>query len=122
MKAQNNIIALLMVALLISIFVAAHPTSTEQNVLPIIRAQQIELVDANGKIRVSLKIEEGGETVFRMMDSDQTIRVKIGASKEGSAFVLLNNETNPGIHALAKKEKTSFTITDQAGKKKEMIP
>jgi len=56
------------------------------------------------------------------MDEDQTIRVKLAGSKEGSGLVLFNNETNPGVHMLAKRDQTSFTIVDQSGKRKEMIP
>ena len=121
MKNQNNVVAVLLVVLVLSIFVAARPV-VDQNVLPIIWAQQFELVDKNGKIRFSIKIEEGGEAVLRMMDEDQTIRVKLGASKDGSGLLLLNDETNPGIHALAKKDRTLFTITDHAGNKKELTP
>jgi|SRR6478609_2980524 len=121
MKTQNTLNVLLAVALVIAIFVAARP-APDQNVLPIVRTQQFELVDKNGKVRASIKIEDSGETVFRLMDEDQTIRVKIGGSKEGSGLVMLNNETNPGVHVLAKKDKTSFTITDQKGNKKELIP
>lgn len=121
MKTQNNIIAFLLMALTISIFVSARPAS-DQTVLPIVRTQQFELVDKNGKVRASIKVEDSGETVFRLMDEDQTIRVKLAGSKEGSGLVLLNNETNPGVHMLAKKDRTSFTITDQSGKKKEILP
>ena len=53
----------------------------------------------------SLKIEEGGEIVFRMMDQQGTIQVKMGGDKEGSGLVLIDNETEPAVHIIAKKGK-----------------
>jgi hypothetical protein len=76
-------------------------------------------VDTNGKKRASIKIEPDGEIVFRMMDRSGTIRVKIGAGEDGSGLVLLDDQTNPGIHALAKKSSSSLTITGADGKKRE---
>jgi hypothetical protein len=79
-------------------------------------------VDEAGKVRASLKIEEGGETVFRIMDETGTIRVKIGGSKDGSGLVLLDDATNPGIHALAKTTGTTLSLVGKDGKKKQIEP
>lgn len=102
---------------------AAFLGNTGQEQAPsVIRAQKIELVDAAGKVRASLKIEESGETVFRLMDENGSIRVKLGASEDGSGLVLLDNETNPGIHALAKKQGITLTLSDGDGKKRLITP
>lgn len=82
-----------------------------------ISVREFELVDDKGKKRASIKVEESNEVVFRLRDQNGTIRVKLGADDKGSGLLLLDSETNPGIHALAKNG-ASFTITDKDGKKK----
>jgi hypothetical protein len=64
---------------------------------------------------------EDGETIFRLMDMDGTIRVKLGASKDGSGLVLLNDSTEVGIQALA-KEQGSFLKIEGGGKKMKIEP
>jgi hypothetical protein len=89
---------------------------------PIIRARSIELVDSKGQSRALLSVETNGETVFRLRDADGTIRVKLGASKDGSALVLLNDTTEVGIHASAKNSGTSVTLINKKGEKKIINP
>ena len=48
--------------------------------------------------------------VLRLRDAGGTIRVKLGASAEGSGLVLLDDATEPGIHMLAKRAGTSLTL------------
>jgi hypothetical protein len=83
-----------------------------------ISVREFELIDGQGKQRVSIKVEPEGEVVFRLRDKDEIIRVKMGASEDGSGIVLLDDNTNVGIHALAKKQGTSFTVLDKDGKKR----
>jgi hypothetical protein len=101
--------------------VSAFLNSTDQ-VQPVLRGQQLEIVDKTGKVRVSIKTEENDETVFRILDSSGTIRIKLGADSDGSGLVLLNDQTNPGIHALSKNTGTSLTLTGNDGKKVTIIP
>ena len=83
---------------------AAQPTAN------VVRAQAIELVDARGRVRAQLNVESNGEVVFRLRDSSGTIRVKLGASEEGSGLMLANEATEPGVHILAKRSATSLTV------------
>jgi hypothetical protein len=55
-------------------------------------------------------VESSGEVVFRLRDANGTIRVKVGASEEGSGLVLLDEATEPGIHMLANRGGTSLTV------------
>jgi hypothetical protein len=114
-SSKNLIIVLLGVALIV--LVASRPY--QQNTFDKITVQEFNLVDKKGTVRTSIVAYEDGEVVFRMMDDKGTIRVKLGASEDGSGLVLLDNNTNPGVHVLAKKEKTTFTVTGQDGKKRE---
>lgn len=111
----------MVLGLILVIFVIIQSGSVNEDVPAVIRAQRIELVDKNGKVRASLQVEDGTETVFRLMDESGSIRVKLAASRDGSGLVLLNDSTNVGIHVLAKKEST-FLKVQADGKEKKIIP
>jgi hypothetical protein len=90
-----------------------------QNNFDKISVREFELVDKDNKRRVSIKVEENGEVVFRMLDSKETIRVKLGAGEDGSGLVLLNDNTDPGVHMLSKKDGGKLTLLGKEGKKRE---
>jgi hypothetical protein len=74
-------------------------------------------------VRAQLSVEANGEAVFRMRDAKGTIRVKMGASEQGSALVLLNEATEPGVHILAKREGgTSLTLRAENGQQRIFTP
>ena len=70
----------------------------------------IELVDGRGSVRAQLRVEPAGEVVLRLRDQDGAIRVKLGASRTGSGLLLLNEATEPGVHARAGADETSVTV------------
>jgi len=115
MKPQSSSLIFLF-GLILILFVASRPY---QNTFDKITVREFEMLDQNGKKRASIKVELDGEVVFRMMDDTGTIRVKMGAGEDGSGLVLLDHHTNPGIHALATKKGSSFTVIGQDGKKRE---
>jgi hypothetical protein len=118
MNTKRFMIVLTAINLLCVIFVLSYGGSAlagpEKRVL---RGEAIELLDEQGKVRAQLDVEPGGEAVFRMRDANGTIRVKMGASEDGSALLLLNNETEPSVHMLAKSSGTTLTLTDREGKR-----
>lgn len=63
-------------------------------------------------------MESNGEFVFRLRDEKETLRVKIGASEEGSGLLLINNLTEPGVHILADQNGSSLTLTEESGAKR----
>lgn len=91
-----------------------------RNAPSVLRAQLIELVDEQGLTRAQFRVEPDGTAVFRMCDQQGNIRVKLGASEDGSGFVLLNDQTELGVHMLAKNTGTEVTLTEQ-GKEKRVI-
>lgn len=106
--------ALVMTLLLRTSSMATSAQAAQLRAEPtVVRAQTIELVDEQGHIRASLKVKPGGEVVFRMMDAKGTIRVKLGAAEDGSGLVLLDDRTEPGVHALAKRMGTSLTLAEK---------
>lgn len=115
MKAIPYTLHFLFVVALV-ILVAHRPEETRFDKISV---REFEMVDAQGVRRASIKVEEGGEVVFRMMDQQGTIRVKLGADSSGSGLVLLDNETEPTVHVLAKKDKPAITIRAK-GKSREL--
>jgi hypothetical protein len=76
----------------------------------VVRAQAIELVDGQGRQRAQIKVEPSGEVVFRLRDQEGQIRVKLGASRDGSGLLLLDDATEPGIQALAGADDTRIAV------------
>jgi hypothetical protein len=122
MKTQVSIISLVALNIVLLACMAAQPKPDgQQGVQSIVRARAIELVDDKGRIRGSLTVATNGEAVFRLRDADETIRVKLGASKEGSALLLLDDSTNPGLHVLA-RHGTTMTLINPDGRKRVVEP
>ena len=87
----------------------------------VLRARTIELVDARGQVRAQMKVERGGEVVFRLRDQDGAVRVKLGADRTGSGLLLLNEATEPGVQALAGADKTSLSL-QRGDQRNELVP
>jgi hypothetical protein len=123
MNVQRLVIALTAVNLILVLIVVAYGRSavlqTEGSVL---RAEAIELVDAQGQTRAQLNVEPDGEAVFRLLDEQGTIRVKVGASEDGSGLLLLDESTEPGVHILAQSRGTSLTLTGSDGQQQVIRP
>jgi hypothetical protein len=111
MKIQQVAVALLgaNLVLLLGVLLLGR-SAVAQAVSSVLRARAIELVDDRGLVRAQLDVEPDGEVVFRLRDANGTIRVKIGASEEGSGLVLLDGSTEPGIHMLATRTGPSLTL------------
>ena len=113
----NQILATLLAANVLLLGLTAARSSNAN--FDTVTVSEFKLVDTQNKERASIHVEDTGEVVFRLLGEDGTIRVKLGAGKDGSGFVFLDDETNPVIHGLAKKEGGKLTITDATGKKRE---
>ena len=102
--------------LILIIFIGARPAKENFDKITV---KEFEMVDENGKMRASIKAESNGEVVFRLKDKRGIIRVKMGASEDGSALVLLDKDTHPGVFVMAKRDTSSITITSKDGKRRE---
>ena len=94
-----------------------------------VRVRAFELVDERGRVRSRLNVEPGGDVVLRMMGENGTIRVKLGASEAGSGLVLMDEATEPAIHAIARRSATrdrptttGITVRDAAGRQQVVRP
>ena len=111
MKIKRMTAALVGVGLLLALGVLLGQSRAHADAVPsVLRAQKLELVDRGGVVRASLVTYDDGAVVFRLMDEKGTIRVKLGAGKDGSGLVLANEKTEPGLHLLATKKQTFVAI------------
>lgn len=76
-----------------------------------LRGRGLELVDASGRTRAQFDVEPSGDAVFRIRDAEGTIRVKLGAGPTGSALLLLDETTEPGVHLIARRAATDGSTT-----------
>src|SRR5262245_56939881 len=95
--------------LLVDLLLAGR-AAIAQAVSPLIRARAIELVDDRGTDCCPAQRGAGRRGCLRLRDATGTIRVKIGASEEGSGLVLLDEATEPGVHMIARRAGTSVTL------------
>jgi len=82
----------------------------------------LEVVDEHGRVRARLDVESSGEAVLRLLAQDGTIRVKLGAAKDGSGFALLNDATEPGVHILAQPNGSSLKLKNKDGRERTFTP
>lgn len=120
MKTGRFAIAITTIGVLLALGTLLHERPAAAQPAPnVLRAQAIELVDARGRVRAQLNVESNGEVVFRLRDSSGTIRVKLGASEDGSGLLLANEATEPGVHILATRKSTSLTV--KRGERSQVI-
>ena len=118
-------IAVALGALNLSILVGAAVqarTAGAQGGEDILRGSALELVDEGGKTRARIDVEPNGEVVFRLLDQEGTIRVKLGAGREGSGLLLANDATEPGVHILAKATGSSIKVVNKNGRERVIAP
>jgi hypothetical protein len=117
-------IALALGALNLALLVgAAVPTRTTPPPRgDILRGKALELVDERGKTRARIGVEPNGEVVFRLLDQQGTIRVKLGAGSDGSGLLLANDATEPGVHILARADGSSIRIVNKDGREQLIAP
>ena len=90
----------------------------------VLRGSGMELVDGAGKVRSSIRMEGDG-VVLRLMDAQGTIRVKLGAGRDGSGLMLADEATEPGVQLLARRkaapERPSTRILLRGGSGQERV-
>jgi len=109
MKSQRLgiLLTLFNLVLILLLVTQAGFTTTPTATSAITKTNLLELVDNRGLVRAQLKVESDGEVVFRLRDTNGTIRVKLGAGDTGSGLLLLDETTEPAIHMIARRAGTT---------------
>src|SRR5262249_7290920 len=122
--------------MLLVFLLAEMRPATAQGTPDVLRARSLELVDAQGRVRASIKVlprdpnvrmPDGTtgypETVLlRMVDSKGRPSVKIAATDDGSA-VVFGGESDPTlIQLLARGSTTSLKLVNKDGREQVVKP
>ena len=123
MTMVRLIVALTVVNLIGLLAGLAHVRPTgAQSAAGVLRGRSLELVDEHGQMRARFNVEANGEVVLRLLDQQGTIRVKLGAAREGSGLLLANDATEPGIHLLASAAGSSVRVANKDGRERVIVP
>jgi hypothetical protein len=97
------------------------PVMAESVQVPkVIRAEAIELVDGRGQVRAQIHLGEDGGGNLRLRSGDGMVRVKLGATADGSGLLLFDKEAEPGVSLATNKAGTTVTLAEK-GKEKRVI-
>lgn len=115
-------LTVLNLAILLALFLSAAPT-TDIVAPSVVRAQAIELVDAAGNVRGQLFLGADGGGNIRLRAPNGEVRVKIGASDDGSGLMFADARTEPVVLLRAGgKDGTALTLTDADKKQRVIAP
>ena len=73
-----------------------------------------------GQVVAQLHTAEDGAGQLRLRSGSGTVRVKLGASADGSALILMDSETEPAVWLAADRSDTKVTLA-QNGKSQRVI-
>jgi hypothetical protein len=101
---------------------AAPAAESDAQAPAVIRAQEFLLVDKQGKAVAQLHAGEDGGGNLRLRSGDGTIRVKLGATADGAALLLLDRAADPAIRLATDKSGTTATLAEKGKEKKVIRP
>lgn len=88
----------------------------------VLRARLIELVATNGQVVAQLYPGEDGGGQLRLRSETGAVRVKLGATSDGSGLILMDGETEPAVWVAANRAGTSLTLAQQGRDKRVLTP
>ncbi len=126
MKMQRLLIALTVVNLGLLMFLLAHLQPTvAQDIVPMLRGRALEIIDGQGRVRASIKVQPAGtvngqaypETVIlRLSDQNGRPEVKLGACEHGAGLGLGGASDPTYITLKAEGTDTSLKLTNKDGR------
>jgi hypothetical protein len=132
MTTQKSLVALTLVNLALAALLLAHAaTPTVQSAESVLRGRALEIVDDQGRVRASIKIQPGGtangqaypETVIlRLVDPNGRPSVKLAGSAQGAGLSLVAESDS--IHVILKAEdaSASLKLTNKDGQERLVRP
>jgi len=114
---------------LVSVTLTDSKAPPAHETVKVLRAEGLEIVDKAGTVRAELRAGVGEETILRLKDTRGTIRVKLGAASDGSGLLLIDEETEPAVHLIARRKAsdtwpttTSITLRSTDGREQVLRP
>lgn len=132
MKIQRLLIAVTIVNLgLLMLVLAQMQRAVAQDVAPVLRGRTLEIVDARGRVRASIKVQPaetvGGKpypetVILRLIDPNGRPSVKLGASERGSGLGLAGDSDTTYLLLKAEGPDTSLKLTNKDGRERLIKP
>jgi hypothetical protein len=103
----------------------ASPGAAGPDVPDVVRARELQLVNADGAVVGQLYTGEDGTGQLRLRDADGVVRVKLGVGQDGGAGLVLfdaGSDPKPGVTAAAEEEGARITLADAGGDRRVLKP
>jgi hypothetical protein len=132
MKMQRLLVVLTVVNLGLLVLLLGQLRPPEASgVAPVLRGRTLEIVDEQGRVRASIKVQPAGvhegkpypeNVILRLIDPNGRPSVKLGGSERGAGLGLVG-ETDT-THVILKTEgpSTSLKLTNRDGREKLIEP
>ncbi|GEM_PF-1691224 len=125
-KTTQCLLAMVALLLLVHLFRPVEPVSaqaqTKEQVPAVVRAEAFELVNKQGQVVAQLYTGEDGGGNIRLREATGTIRVKLGATKDGAGLLLVDKDVEPAIWLNVKNHQTTLTLAEKGKEKKILKP
>ena len=137
MKIQRFALALTLLNLALLVFlVVQHREASAQNVVPVLRGRELQIVDDQGRVRADLKVYPAspnarmpdGTTgypeavMLRLYSSEGRPNIKLAATEDGSAQVL-GGESNPTyVQILSRGANPFLKLVNKDGREQVVKP
>jgi hypothetical protein len=137
MKTQRLLIALTIVnfVMLMLTLASSRPVTAEE-VAPVLRGRALEIVDAQGRVRASIKLHPADPTVklpngktgspetvmFRLIDANGRPEVKLGASEQGGGLGLIGESDATHVLLQAEGGEGWLKLTNKDGRQQVIKP
>lgn len=135
MKREYLLVLLTLVNLALLGYQAAGPRLAHADD-DVIRGRGLEITDANGVVRVQVKVEPENKefkmpdgtlgypetVIFRLITADGKPRVKLTTSEEGSGLMLLGNSDTTHTLLIAEGEESSLKLRNNEATQQILKP
>jgi hypothetical protein len=128
MNTQKLALVLTVANLVLASFLFSQAQSVDaSDVAAVLRARSLEIVDAQGRVRASIKVEPPTTVdsqnypeavVFRLRDGDAGPAVKLDASREGAGMTLAGGK----IRLMAKRGENFVSVVGPDGREQVLGP
>lgn len=122
-QALLGLIALLLAAHLAISHGIPRTAAAQGAVVPdVLRARLIELVNDRGAVVGQLYTGEDGSGQLRFRSAGGEVRVKLGATDDGSGLVLMDGRTEPAVWLASGPDGSRITLAQQGRAPRVLTP
>ena len=136
MKIQRLLVALTVVNLGLLVFLLTQLRPVEaQGALPVLRGRALEIVDDQGRVRASLKVQPADRTarmpsgqtvpetvILRLIDANGRPSVKLAMSEQGAGLALVDEADATHVVLKAEGTESSLKLANRDGRQQLVKP